>query len=153
MDTQELITALAEATCPNCVGHPQYYPGRLDNAPDCPTCSGTGLHPQTELLRMECDYWAHRHREDDKCYSKERCEEHRAACPGWGPATPEEAEAKGLALLEAFKLYLRHETYPHDGNHWVAGPAEGKSQRSATPLLAILHAMAQALNVEVGTAR
>ena len=95
-----LINAVALAPCLNQV---------FNHATNC-ACNGSGYHPLSELLRVECiaaktgqheKYWCHPDRKkrwpgggqppwfyDD--------------CPNWNVATPDEAEAAFHGLLLAF---------------------------------------------------
>lgn len=145
-DLQPLITALAEAQVDcGCISNSDMS-GTL---PTCPECNGDEVipHPLMELLRVACDICegegGHGH------YTEEPSPTYWT-CPGYRPATPDEAEAVGLKLLEATA---------HSGNPelqdaiigilteeiWMTGNA-ASAQRT---LEAILNAMAQAVGVEV----
>ena len=159
-DLQPLITALAEAPCSKCKGTSCAAAdehGIITDWTPCSDCNGTGRNPLTELLRVKCSNiigaaWPHSHGQSEHnkhCWgrSKERCETHRATCPGHRPATPEEAEAVGLKLLVAFNLEVGQPFY--DPNEWHAGQLSLLSGIGSTPLEAILKAAARMLRVEV----
>ena len=147
-DTQSIINALAGATveCGRCHGNANVPFADETQLGDCPDCNGTGRtpHPQSELLRVECDQhdW-YLHLNND--------------CPRWRPATPEEAESAGLKLLELTHLAIG-EIGDDYGNlawaTWIEGPVKKQflwahPSGPGTPLLAILNALAQSLGVEV----
>jgi len=135
-ELQVLIEKLAEAKCPD---HNWSYTGVHQ------PCNGTGFHPLTALLRVKCDYWAHKHIEDKPCYSEGMCTEHRAECPGWGSATPAEAEAVGLKL---FMVYVNHIKAEADVMELRILDRLGTAIRDGDPLIAILKAMEQAIETE-----
>lgn len=163
MPNQDLITVLANAKCPDCddgsvmawcddkgVNIGEHRVVHRD-------CNGSGLHSLTKLLRVECSNtigaaWPHSHGQPEHnkhCWgsSKERCETHRTDCPGYRPATSEEAEAVGLKLLEMADLGVWRED-----NVWISCPndlIENADGHAPTPLEAILNALTQVVSVEV----
>lgn len=140
-DTQSIINALAGATveCGRCHGNANVPFADETQLGDCPDCNGTGRtpHPQSELLRVECDQhdW-YLHLNND--------------CPRWRPATPEEAESAGLKLLDTMDEYhidkwfngivIRYHVQLFNRGVW------GKGE---TSFEAVLDALCQALSVEV----
>ena len=134
-DLQPLITALTEATCSKCKGTSYAAAdehGIITDWTPCSDCNGTGRSPLTELLRVKCDC---------KDLGVKDC------CDGWLSATPDEAEAVGLKLLAALDLGVWRED-----NVWISCPNELRERadgQDATPLEAVLNAMAQAVGVEV----
>ena len=152
---QELITALANTTCSKCKGTSCAAAdehGIITDWTPCSDCNGTGRNPLTELLRVKCTHWAHEHATDHSCYNA-ICITHRATCLGIRPATPEEAEAVGLKLLEVFPGYkVYKQGFP--GKPYTVCIYNEERHRivvvdAPTSLEAILAAIAEALGAEV----
>lgn len=138
--TQALLLVLSEAkACPDCLAYvePEDYA-------DCTTCDGSGLNPRTDLFRVKCD---------------KKCFYHwfqNRDCTGTRPLTSAEAEAKGLAMLAWLITSVKEDardTWPlrivcgQSGSIWLQ--SQVVNAEGATPLLAILAAVASAVGVEV----
>lgn len=135
-DLQPLITALAEAKC-------QCILAGLQPLSTC-VCNGSGHHPLTELLRVKClcdchiysgwkAHWLHARR----CGLDDDGED----CTVIRPATPEEAEAVGLKLLEA--MAFRNRAQLEQYCQWYWDPESG------TLLKAVLNDLAQVVGIGV----
>lgn len=157
-EVQALIARICEAKCPD----PECIAGMDKGAPSiykCRTCNGTGYHPLAQVLRVECPHT----KQLGTCPTYDINNTVKAnkiahnSCTGTRPATPEEAEALGLKLLEA----LSAQKYdPLISNHW-----DNKSRwwgirltsfnhrpiHGDTILMALLRAVEQAAGAEEGS--
>jgi len=146
-ERQAQIDAIAEAKCLNCHGSGKDGDGETFSHP-CEDCNGTGLHPLSELLRVECERPAAH-------FSPKwsGAVDHVAICPGWVAATSDEAKERFHDMLVAFYA---------DAVHVIKCPEVGSTGHLADefshtfewwntvePLDALLAAMMQVMDVEV----
>lgn len=143
----DTIKALADAPC-------QCALAGLQPLSTC-VCNGTGRHPLTKSLRVEC---VHGHSVNPKHWADEK--KHRADCPGFRAATPQEAERLlaemlQMAASEGFADEIEFHVEGDEGGtpHFICGlPAVrdypiGTSASSYAD--AFYMALAAALGVEV----
>ncbi len=159
--TEAWLLALHDAKCPepkyHAVNMGNYWaynePNYIEHRNKC-----SGLSPRTEMFRVKCGLQVFHRCKGNLCnnvtHVASACEEHRAECNGTRPLTIAEAEALIGKMLVAFNLGVQPTLAVHERAHpWyafqdVAYTKEYKDGFGDTPLLAILAAVASAVDID-----